>query len=360
MNFERDNIRAMSGYSYGEQPADNKVIKLNTNENPFPPTPQVDKVLQTFSSADLRRYPPATADGFRQCAAKLHGVEIDNIIATRGGDELLRLLITTFVDPGEVIGMTEPTYSLYPVLAQIQNARTLAIPLDDASLPPADFARQLNAAGTKLTFVVNPHAPTGQLVPESTIRKLADEIDSILLVDEAYIDFVNPELSHNCLDLVRDHDNVIFLRTLSKGYGLAGLRFGYGIGHKQLIQPMLEKTRDSYNLDALSQQIAEAALADQHYASETWKVVRQQREELSFALTQLGFSVSPSEANFLLATVPTAHNLSANLIYQNLKAEGILVRYFTSLNDKIRITVGKPEENKQLVASLKTMISTLP
>ena len=162
MNYERENIRRMAGYASGEQPEDPRTIKLNTNENPYPASPAVNRVLGGLDAAILRRYPPATSLAFREAAARLHGVNPDNIIATRGGDELLRLVITTFVDPGEKIGMTDPSYSLYPVLAQIQDCDMVRIPLDDDWSVPPNFARQLNDAGVKLTFIVNPHAPHGQ------------------------------------------------------------------------------------------------------------------------------------------------------------------------------------------------------
>ena len=153
----------MDGYSSGEQPLDDKVIKLNTNENPYPPAPGVQEVISGFDGSKLRRYPPPTADEFRNLAAKIHGVNTNQIIATRGGDELLRLLLKTFVDPLDPIGTTSPTYSLYPVLAQIQNCPVVEVELEDDWSLPTDFATRMNAAGVKLTLIVNPHAPTGKL-----------------------------------------------------------------------------------------------------------------------------------------------------------------------------------------------------
>lgn len=357
MTFERENISKMAGYSYGEQPEDTSVIKLNTNENPYPASPAVQQALNTVDANLLRRYPPALANDFRAAAANLHGVSINNIIATRGGDELLRLLFTTFADPGDVIAMTEPTYSLYPVLAQIQNARILGLPLGADWLLPAGFAEAANNAKAKMTFVVNPHAPSGKLISSDQIRHLAASLNSILLVDEAYVDFVDPSHNYGCLDLVKDHENVIFLRSLSKGYGLAGLRFGYGIGHNSLIEPMLTKTRDSYNLDAISQQLATAAIIDQPYAQNTWDLVRTSRTTLAASLRERKFDVAVSEANFLLATVP--EHLSAELIYEGLKLRKILVRFFkvAGLDDKLRITVGTEAENTQLLAALDELLA---
>ena len=360
MTFERDNISRMAGYSYGEQPDDESVIKLNTNENPYPCSPDVQQALTTISTDSLRRYPPALANNFRTAAAELHGVKVENIIATRGGDELLRLLFSTFANPGDVIAMTEPTYSLYPVLAQIQDARVLGLPLADDWSLPGDFADAANNARAKMTFVVNPHAPSGKLIPSDEIRQLAANLDSILLVDEAYVDFIDPAHHYNCLDLVSDHENVIFLRSLSKGYGLAGLRFGYGIGHASLIEPMLTKTRDSYNIDAISQQLASAALIDQEYARNTWEMVRTSRASLSISLEERGFNSVDSESNFLLATVPGS--ASAQALYEGLKELNILVRFFnvSGLDDKLRMTVGTEQENAALLKAVDKLLGDLP
>ncbi len=353
MTFERDNIRQMAGYTSGEQPLDTHTIKLNTNENPYPASPKVQEVLDRFTVDQLRRYPQPDSNGFRDAAADLHDVERDNIIATRGGDELLRLVITTFVDPHQIIAMSDPTYSLYPVLSKVQDARTLKIPLaEDWSLPD-DFAEKANAAGARLTFVVNPHAPSGYLLHENTIRAVAEELDGLLLLDEAYIDFVDPDQTYDAVPLINEYDNLIILRSMSKGYSLAGLRFGYGIGAKSLIEPMRTKTRDSYNLDAISQQLAEAAIRDQPYAAETWRKVRTERSRVQAALAKLGMKSPESSGNFLLASVP-ASLPDAKSIYEILKDQGILVRYFAAdrLGDKLRISIGTAEENDRLVTAL--------
>ena len=356
MTFERNNIAAMKGYVSGEQPDDPNTTKLNTNENPYPPTPEVAKAIASFHVDMLRRYPPPDADGFRDAAATLHQTDRNNIIATRGGDELLRLMITTFVDPMQTIGVTEPTYSLYPVLAHIQNCPITSVPMQDDWKPPKDFARKLNNAGAKLTFLVNPHAPSGMLLAQSQIADIAAELEGVLLLDEAYVDFVDPKKHYDSIPLIKDFENIVILRTLSKGYSLAGQRFGYGIGPEQLIQPMLKKTRDSYNIDWLSQDIASAALKDQAYAKDTWSKVRDERMKLVAGLTQMGFTVAPSEANFLLAAVPLP--LTAQALYLDLKKQGILVRYFDhqGLNDKLRITVGTPLQNSLLIEAIAAQL----
>lgn len=353
MSFERDNIRRMHGYAPGEQPDDADTIKLNTNENPYPPSPAIDDLLNSLRGSDLRRYPPPTAGRFRELAADRHGVPADHVIATRGGDELLRLAITTFVEPGATIAMTQPTYSLYPVLAQVQDCRILEVPLaDDWSVSP-DFVERACEVQAPLTLVVNPHAPSGHLLDVQSLASIASAVPGVLLVDEAYVDFIDPALNYDSLALVREFENVLILRTLSKGYSLAGLRFGYGIGQPGLVRPMLEKTRDSYNLDTISQRIAEIALADIEHASKSWEKVRAERARLGARLTDLGFDVAPSQANFLLVTVPGA-GPGAEDIYEQLKSRGVLVRYFSQprLTDKLRITVGTGAENDRLLELL--------
>ncbi|MEY4641876.1 MAG: hypothetical protein RLZZ227_1870 [Pseudomonadota bacterium] len=356
MSFERNNIRAMTGYTSGEQPDRPDIIKLNTNENPYPPGPAVEQALRAIQVHSLRRYPPPTAMQLRQSLAQLHKVGSDNLIVTNGGDELLRLVLATFVEMGECIGVADPSYSLYDVLAAAHGCGLKKFPLHaDWSLPP-DFAAQLNAAHVKLCFIVNPHAPSGYLTSAADIEKIAREFRGVLVLDEAYVDFVDPAAAHNCIPLTEKLDNVLILRTLSKGYSLAGLRMAYGIGPRVLVDPMQYKTKDSYNTDYIAQTLARAAIEDQHYAADTWRRVREQRAWLGSELQRLGFRMPPSQSNFLLATTPASQQASA--LYRALKDAGILVRYFNvpGLDDKLRITIGSPEENQKLVDTLRRIL----
>ena len=352
MSYQRKNIKNMMGYASGEQPTDPNTLKLNTNENPYPPSERVTEVIRQFAPAALRRFPPPNAVKFRQLAAKLHGVDTSNIIATRGGDELLRLVITTFVEPGESIGVTKPTYSLYPVLAKIQDCPLVEIELSETWALPESFPAEMNKAGVKLTLLVNPHAPSGVLMPIDAVSQLASKLDSVLLLDEAYIDFVDHE--YQSANLINKHDNLIILRTLSKGYSLAGLRFGYGIAPQELIEPMLTKTKDSYNLDLLSQEIAAVAIEDQSSAKVTWELVVKERQRLQAALETLGMPSPPSQTNFLLATSP----VDAEQVYRRLRDRQILVRYFASpnLEDKLRISVGTSTENDRLLLAIREIL----
>ena len=196
-----------------------------------------------------------------------------------------------------------------------------------------------------LAFVVNPHAPSGHLTAPSQLAKLASEFPGVLLVDEAYVDFVDPERKHDAVALVRQHDNVIVLRTLSKGYSLAGLRLGYGLACPSLIEPMVTKTRDSYNVNALAQRAGAAAIAHRSAAQTSWLRVRADRARLIDSLVGLGMVVTPSEANFVLAQVPGG--IDAAAVAQELERQRILVRHFGGgrLADKLRITVGTPEDS---------------
>ena len=351
----------MHGYTPGKQPLSHDTIKLNTNENPYPPSPVVMDALHAIEPEQLRRYPEPLADGFRNATAALHGVTPEQIVAVNGGDELLRLAITTFVEPGRPIGVLTPSYSLYPVLAAVHDSPVVSVPAGTDFAVPDHFAQRMNDEGVNLVLLVNPHAPSGQLTSVTRIAELARELEGVLLVDEAYVDFVDPECKHDLLPLLRAHDNLLLLRTLSKGYSLAGLRFGYGLGCASLIAPLLTKTRDSYNVDAIAQRLAAAAIKDQAYARETWRAVRAERARVYTALHALGFSMPDSQTNFVLAQVPArmpAGATSAAALQRELEARGILLRYFGEprLDTSLRITIGTPQQNDRLLAALRELL----
>ncbi|XOV84405.1 MAG: histidinol-phosphate transaminase [bacterium] len=356
---ERPNIAQMQGYTWGEQPEDADTIKLNTNENPYPPSPKVQQALAGIDVARLRTYPQPTADTLRDAIAQLHQLHRSNVVVTHAGDEALRLAITTFVDPGKPFGMANPSYSLYPVLAEIHDAPVVSVDLQKDWTWPTDFARQLNQAGVELTCVVNPHAPSGTLYPIAKLAELAAELDGVLLIDEAYADFVDPAVDYNSAAQLAEHENVLILRTFSKGYSLAGLRLGYLLGCTTLIDPIISKTRDSYNVDHIAQTLGLAAIADQNYAQKTWQQVRLARASLQQHLAQLGLPSPPTETNFLLVEVPEALAHNASEIYRRLKEAGILVRYFNTpgLDNRLRITVGTPAQNQRLLDALTNILT---
>ncbi|MBK8010112.1 MAG: histidinol-phosphate transaminase [Deltaproteobacteria bacterium] len=349
----RQHIGQMKGYAPGFQPASGHVTKLNTNENPYAPSTAVLKALSSVDADALRKYPPPLADGFRDVAAQVHGVERANVIATNGGDELLRLVVTTFVEPGRPIGVLDPSYSLYPVLAELHGSPIVSVEMSSDWSIPRDFAERMNDAGASLVMVVNPHAPSGALTEIDALETLASRLNAVLLIDEAYVDFVDPEREHDLVPMIRRFDNVILLRSLSKGYSLAGLRFGYGLAPESLIEPMLTKTRDSYNVDSIAQRLATAALESRADARRSWSLVRAERERVRSGLQALDFDVPPSQSNFVLCTVPGGRQ-AAEALLSALEREEIFVRHFGAprIADKLRITIGTPSQNDRLLLAI--------
>jgi histidinol-phosphate aminotransferase len=344
-SFVRANVRALQGYTPGEQPAlGERVVKLNTNENPFPPSERVMKAIREIESEVLRRYPHPTADGFRQAAAKLLGVTPDMILCGNGSDDVLTIATRTFVPPGGKLAHPDPTYSLYPILAQLEQARTVVVPWEKDWTLPVEALLETEADAI---YLANPNAPSGTFVSPMKVAELAKRFSGALLIDEAYADFADD----NCLALVQEHPNVIISRTLSKAYSLAGLRFGFAVAQPQVIEQMM-KVKDSYNCDAISTLAATAAITDQDHAKRGWDHIRAERQRVSSELTQLGWTVLPSQANFILATVPDGKGREA---YIGLKDQGILVRFFNlpGLTDKIRITIGTSQENNALLGGIK-------
>ena len=347
MSYLRKNIDAMTAYAPGEQPAPGeRVIKLNTNENPYPPSPRVIEALRTMDGAVLRKYPDPMANKVRDLVAGLFGVGRDNVLCGNGSDELLTLVVRAFVGEGERLAYPTPTYSLYPVLATIQNAAAVEAPTHEDFAMPVE---ELERTRARVLILCNPNAPTGVFTPVETIGRIADRFDGVVVVDEAYVDFS----ADHAMRLAKARPNILVLRTLSKSYSLAGLRFGYAVGPADLIEG-LAKVKDSYNVDAVSIELAAAALGDQAWMLANAERIRRERARLSMRLADLGLAVTPSEANFVLARVPDG---AGRAWYENLKADGILVRYWDlpRLTDKLRITVGSPEENDALLAVLERL-----
>jgi histidinol-phosphate aminotransferase len=347
MSYLRKNIDAMAGYTPGEQPGEGeRVVKLNTNENPYPPSPRVIEALRTFAPDRLRRYPDPMADKVRDLVARMFDVQRENVLCGNGSDELLTLAVRAFVGEGEAVAYPTPTYSLYPVLAEVQAARAIEIPTrEDFSLPVDELLR----SPARLMILCNPNAPTGLFTPVEVLGRIAERFPGVVVVDEAYVDFSGD----HAMRLAKAMPNVLVFRTLSKSYSLAGLRFGYAVGPVELIRG-LEKVKDSYNVDAVSIALAAAALEDQAWMLANREKIRSERARLSARLAGLGFAVTPSEANFILAAVPGGDGRSW---YEGLKRRGVLVRWWNlpRLADKLRITVGTPEENDALLAALEQM-----
>jgi histidinol-phosphate aminotransferase len=347
MGYFRKNIEQLKGYEPGFQPSKRDVIKLNTNENPYPPSPAVLEAMSKIGPEQIRKYPDPLGEQFRIAAAEAIGVTPENIMCCNGGDELLTMAFRAFCDAKRPVAYPVPTYTLYPVLAKMQNCKTIEVPFDDEYNLPSKLA----STDAALTIVCNPNAPTGTFVIVDELSSLADEIKGVLLVDEAYVDFAED----NCVRLIENFNNVIILRSMSKGYSLAGLRFGYAIAPKDLITGLL-KIKDSYNVDAVATAAATAAIKDQDYFAENVEKIKKERKRLTDELRQMGFVVPNSFANFVLAGI---NDYKASVIYDRLVEKNIYVRFFDlpGVDDKLRITVGTPLQNDSLIDALKEILS---
>ncbi len=343
-HYFRDDIIAMKPYVPGEQPLAGKTIKLNTNENPYPPSPNVLAAIQQAATR-LERYPDPLATAFRVRAAEVLNVHPDQLLCGNGSDDILTIITRAFVPTKSLIRLPDPSYILYRTLAELQGARFEEVPfLSDWSLSPEFFR---STPDLKLVYLPNPNSPTGTLVTREQIIELASQLPCPLLVDEAYVDFA----PYSCVDLPSKYPNIMVSRTLSKSYALAGLRFGYLIAHPEIIT-MLRKVKDSYNNDGLSIAGATAAIDDQKWLRENVVRCNQTRNRMTVELRKLGFEVIPSHANFVWAKHP---NRSSQELYQQLKTNGILVRYmnYPKWSDGLRISVGTDSAIDALLALLR-------
>ena len=335
-------VDRMAGYLPGEQPRDGGFIKLNTNENPYPPSPRVFEAVAGALNERLRLYPDPVGLAFRKVAADLHGVEPDMILAGNGSDDLLTILTRAFAGPGDVIAYPTPSYILYKTLAEIQGARPVEVPFrPDWSIDPAGFIE----ARPRLAFLANPNSPSGTSLTPEQLATIARGLDAPFVVDEAYVNFAEGD----AVGLVRDHPNVVVLRTLSKGYSLAGLRFGYLIARPEVVLGLI-KVKDSYNCDSLSLAAAAAALEDRDHLAVNSGKIRATRARLIEAMRGLGYVVPESHANFVWCT----GGPPASATYDFLKDRKILVRLmrYPDQPDGLRITVGTDREVDRLLESL--------
>jgi len=343
MSYMRENIFKMAGYVPGFQPPDEKQwIKLNTNENPYPPSPQVLQAIRSATGAELRKYPDAPSRAGREAAATVYGYPIDWVIMANGSDELLNNLIRACVGEGEEVAYLHPSYSYYATLAEIQGARikTFAL-LENGEIK--DFPEQYTG---RLFFLTNPNAPLGLRWGIEEVAALADRCTGLLVVDEAYADFAEG----NCLELVRQKPNVVVTRTLSKSYSLAGMRLGLAIARPEIITA-LDKIRDHYNLDRLAQSAVAAALSDQDYFQGCVERICATREWFAAEIRKLGYQVIPSSANYLFAAPP---DRDGQRVYAALFERKILVRYFSDpvLSHGLRISIGTREEMEKTLSAM--------
>ena len=348
MNYFRPEIEAMNGYVPGEQPQGGKFIKLNTNENPYPPSTKVVQAIQEAAATKLVKYPDPFGTPFRIRAGEVLGVDPDWILCGNGSDDILTICTRAFVGDGQWLRLPYPSYVLYTTLAAIQGAESEEIPFPGTWTLASDF--HVASANLQLVFLPNPNSPSGTMVSREDILKLADALPCPLLVDEAYVDFAD----FNCLDLVAQNEKIMVSRTLSKSYALAGLRFGFLVAQPQMIA-QLRKVKDSYNCDALSIAGATAAMDDQTWLSENRGKVIATRARLTAAMRELGFDVTDSQANFVWCT---HQDRDLYALYAQLKQQQILVRYmnYEDWGAGLRITVGTDQQIDALLAVLGTII----
>lgn len=336
-------VRELEGYVPGEQPKVPGLIKLNTNENPYPPSPRVLDVLRALGEGALRLYPDPVCRTLRERIAARWGCGEENVFVGNGSDEVLALCTRAFVEDNGTIGSFNPSYSLYPVLSAIRPARLEFIELAD------DFTwRMPGNFRADLFYLTNPNAPTSMQFPREKIRAFCASFSGVVLIDEAYADFA---LEH-CVALATEFPNVLVSRTFSKSYSLAGARAGYVIGPAGLIAALF-KIKDSYNVNAMTQAVALAAFEDEaHMKANVAKVIAT-RERVAAALARRGYHVYPSAANFLWVRPPAGRRAAE--IFAMLRERKILIRYFPGARtgDCLRITIGTDEQMDAFLQALE-------
>jgi histidinol-phosphate aminotransferase len=343
--FFQPHIAAMAAYVPGEQPQGGGFIKLNTNENPYPPSPRVKQALVDAVTDRLRLYPDPVAAQFREAAGELHHVDSDMILAGNGSDDVLTIITRAFVGPGDLAAYPTPSYLLYSTLIRLQDGREHVVPFSSKwALDQNDF----DQPGVKLVYLANPNSPSGTALSRHQVEGMAERLHCPLVVDEAYVDFAN----EHCIGLVREFPNLIVTRSFSKGYSMAGIRLGYLVAQPEIVDQLM-KVKDSYNCDALSLTAGVAALKDQEHLEWNRARILSTRRRLTERLRALGFTVPESQANFVWATggPPAAET------FQRLKNHRILVRLmsYPGFPPGLRISIGTDLEIDQLLEVLGSL-----
>lgn len=340
-------IRRLAAYSHGEQPQARDVIKLNTNEAAYPPSAKVMAALKDLDPERLRRYPDAEFRDLRAALAKLNGTKPENIFVGNGSDEILSLATDVFVEDDEAIATLDPSYSLYRTLAAIRGVRWVKM-----ADPKSSEMKKVS-----LVLWTNPNNPTGTFVPQKEIAAFARRFPGVVIVDEAYVDYA----SSDCMKLATSprNSNVIVMRTFSKAYALAGLRIGYCVGPRDLIAA-LYRVKDSYNVDAIAQHMALAAVKDQQGLRRIVSRVLQTRAWFVKELVRRGWDVLPSEANFVFARPPAKRTARADAerVFAELRKRDIYIRYFKGpkTGDRVRITIGTDDQMRRVLREMDDIL----
>lgn len=358
-NLWNKKTQNITPYVAGEQPKDmKKLIKLNTNENPYGPSPKAAAVLTSFNPNDLRLYPDTNSTLVREAVAEIYSsfdITPENVFVGNGSDEVLAICWQTFFESraNTDLKVLSPdiSYSFYPVYSEMYDVNLERIPLNkDFMIECEDYIGKENAG----IAIANPNAPTSisMTSTDSIVRILESNPDKVVIIDEAYIAFTENPISS--VELVKKYKNLVVVQTLSKAYGLAGLRVGYAIADEKLIEGM-RRIRDSFNsypVDRLAERIAAEAILDREYYNKTRLMIVKTRESFVSELSKMAFTVLPSSSNFVFARPDF---MSASALYQKLREKGILVRYFNKkvIGDYLRITIGTDEEMNECIKAIK-------
>ena len=355
--FLSDHLDSLLPYVPGEQLHVENLLKLNTNEHAYGPSPKAIAAIQSAATDTLRLYPDYQALELRQAIAKVHGLSIDNIFVGNGSDEILAHIFSAlFLRDGRKLLLPDISYSFYTTYCRYYQVPFEIVPLaDDFRIRVEDYTKARSPAPVGILFA-NPNAPTSLLLSLSDIERMLDaNPDSVVVVDEAYIDFGG----ESAIALVQRYPNVVVVQTLSKSYALAGLRVGFAVASKEIVAGLV-KVKDSFNsypLDALAQAGAAAAISDQAYLKQASQKIIDARQTLSTQLESLGFSVLPSHTNFVFASHP---DYNAASLQRALRERGVLVRHFAQgrIQDYLRITVGTPEQCDRLITTLTSVMDS--
>ncbi len=337
----RARVARMTGYVPGEQPADEGLIKLNTNENPYPASPRVVEAIAATAAGPMQLYPSPNARGLREAAARVYGLDPGQVLAGNGSDEVLSMLLRACIEPGDVVALSESTYSLYRTLCTIAGAEVRAVECGPGELPSAPFGEDAS-----LVFVCTPNSPYGTVVPLESIAALASRSTGVVVADEAYVDFGG----ESAISLLAEHPNLVVTRSFSKSFSLAGLRLGLAFASCELIAEFA-KVKDSYNVSRLAAAAGTAALEDREYMAANVARVCATRERVSAELRRRGWMVPPSATNFLWGVPPQG---DGEQIYWQLRRKNVLVRWFDTktLRAGVRVSIGTDAQMDRFVAAL--------
>lgn len=340
-------VKSLKPYVPGEQPKDKKYIKLNTNENPYPPSPKVMQAIKEAANGDLKLYPDPEVDSLRMTIANYYGLTKDEIFIGNGSDEVLGFSFMAFFNPEDPILFPDISYSFYKVYANLFDIDYKLVSLDE------DFNIPINKFSEKNGGIViaNPNAPTGKYIEVEKLGKLIkNNLDSVVIIDEAYVDFGG----ESSVRLIKDYPNLLVVQTLSKSRSLAGLRVGFAMGNKELIAAlnMVKNSINSYTIDRLALVGAKAAFEDKEYFEDTRKKVIKTREKTVEALKEIGFKVIDSKANLIFIS---HSKIYAEVLFKELRDKGILVRYFKDarIDNYLRVSIGTDNEMDEFVEALK-------